>query len=519
MDFSVRSVMPEQWAELQYLLGFTVLDAMNDAYAEWANADTRLFGGPMPIATQEISTRGFVKKYKLSPADNAVAMGPVSADTAVPSTWSLPAFSNYRLSTRDLNVLAATIMVEDAVEDLLKDKAVLAETGVMKADEAILQVMRRLATYVMVGREGFVGVLSNDPGSPTDDSTNNQYVLALNLTAKAYVPGLQKGSLLQACATPTFGSPVVTLRNFTSPMRVISDVTAGYDSTTARWYRVTVACPYTSATKGTVNTELTALTTGDSLGPWAGATAGVTSMPEGGFNHGLMGYRFSGETNGSTVFQDAEDVGGAMTNALQTNQDTPRSVDRNATSGEWSYLNPGITEGAAATLASMFTAIDNNPLNTAAMNLLMKNAGPQTLMAWANPLIINNLIRCLGAPNLSRDLAQASTEAIRSQYGIAGPVVYQSVFTPQPIILQGHQSLMADQIMVTTAGGPLFELDVPGPGRWVSGENGIWSRRRNSSGGRQFSREATYYMWIQMTPKVRLDNRMHIIRNIGLSLS
>lgn len=551
MDVSQQAILQERLADLTYILTYKIEPKLHRAYVDYGKK-WKLFGGPIPqVSDVEFTAKGTVKKYELLPPDNTRSLGVVGPDDPVAEGDTQSAFTNICLTTQHITDIENTVSYDDRMAELVKQgDAGMAQAAALLAKQAVKGMMGKMDMWTMLNRQSIIGQLAADTlssgatstyatwaASPYtyayDDTTNSRFVFYLAFLADAFVPGILKGRTLQAAATPSsyfnstgFSSPIVTLRNWQAPMRVIGHPQVGYHAATTSWWRVLVAVPYTAATKAAVQVQVLAITATDVIGPWPGASTGTTDIIAGGFNYGLLGLRWSTETDGaggagavgSGAFADVEDAGGAISssNPLKTFEETQRSVDRNAASGEWGVLNPLVIEGAAQAAVAAMTTAHLGYIDTAWMNQEFRSDSESVGgMILVNHLIHSKMRSLLGVANFRTVETISDAMAKRfGKYGVSG-FVYQGE-SSSPILVGKHPAIPADMVLGIRDGANPFEHLMPRDrAHWRPGAiAGIWNNRRNSSGQILHSLQATRRMSVQQFPRERLDDRLWVIRAI-----
>jgi hypothetical protein len=362
------------------------------------------------------------------------------------------------------------------------------------------------------------------------------FLMWLSFGHDVWVPGLQEGNMLQACAAPASytttgrGTAITTLVTYTQYMRVMPDsFKIGYNSTTGSWISVLVGIPYTSATKADITTQLAAIGSTNVITPWGKASTGTTDLPVGGPNYGSPGLDFWIDPTPATApqFADIEDAGGAVASAnpFQTDEGSPRSVNRNASSREWAFLNPKVrmpaTDGTLTDIGTLISGTDD-PFAGLVFDLSGPAGDEFNCVIAMHPL---NLHRCKGAIGMAKfSFIENAVDmnALIAKYGTGG-FVYQSTGMAKPVGVTANSAVRLNRAMVIRDGAEApFESLEPYAPEWLEGYvGGKWERRRNSAGERLHSMEATLKFSCTTLPRDALNKRIAVLAYIkpGTTLS
>jgi len=530
-DPGASGVLTLDWAELDILVTKTMEERLHKRYTEFGR-QARLLGGVLPMNTTPYEERGIVKTYKKLPAAGGANMGQIGADTALPSPQTRPTYTNIWVNKHHIHDFEFPFEISRRIQRLLKSgRDGWGNALAMLEQEVMDQQMYLWDLLMLLNRHAIIGAVINDVGSSGvtevaatfladpdlyiyKDTTNKLLVFDIQCSWNTVRLGIMKGRLLQACAVPSaITSAITTLRNYTTWIKVLSDPEPSWDGTYC--YQIRCAVPYTDANYDALATQIGNIAAADVLVPWAEATTGVSDLPIGGPNYGFPGWRFWSETNGSGVFADIEDATGAVTVALKTDEDTQRSVDRNAVSQEWDMLNPLISEGAAAAVsASTFTALD-----TLIARLAMKHTNILGVAMIANSVINKKMQDTLGLTTFTQNLDASDLKSrLAGRYGIA-TWSYDSLFLGQPVVAMSNDDIAPDQIAVVVVSddekdpGPLFEVISPDQGFWEVPPSEML-RGINSAG--RHTHKKICVRAVSGTPFVRagLDDRLGVLRNI-----
>lgn len=519
------------WDELDVLVQKVMEDKIHKCYTTFGR-QSRLWGGVLPMNTTPYQERGIVKTYKKLPGAGGVNLGQINPDTALPSPEALPTYTSLWVNKNHIHDTEFSLEVGRRFQRMVK----MAKDGwgnEMAALEAEVmdQQMYLWDLLMLLDRHAKIGTVINNVGSsgettteatflgaPTTyyykDTTNKLIIFDIQCSWDTVRLGIAKGRLLQVCAAPgAITTPITTVRNYTKWIRVISDPTPSTAGTYC--YQIRCAVPYTDANYTSLATQVAAIAATDVIVPWASSTTSSTDLPTGGPNYGFPGFRFWVDTNGSGVFADIEDVGGSVSSALLTDEDTQASVNRNAVSQEHDFLNPIIVEGAGAAVSSTtFTQID-----TLIEKLAMKHSGELSVGIVANSLINKMLISTLGTTGLTQNFnaGDAATRFV-GRYGVAS-WAYDSLFSNRPVTVMTNDDLAPDMVMVVVVGdgeddpGPLFEMISPEPANWEVPPSAAL-RAVNASGRPTHKLVATRAASGTPFPRARLDNSLGVLRNI-----
>lgn len=514
-DYSVKQIARETWADLDFLLTNTYRPGV-----EWTGTDFTpewsLWGrkGLAPMNKTPFRDKGLVMRFKLAEPDNARNVGQTTADSAYPNPNSLPVYTNIRILASHICDFETAVMLEDRMDVFVKEGPEgVADMAVTLMGMANTGLMRKTDLATLSDRWSKVATLAADPGSATDDTVRSVYTLQLSLRCDTIMAGVLAGySQLQAVAAASFGSAITTLVTRSAPMKVVSIDSIGYTASTV-YYKITVAVPYTTTNKTAVNTELTNLTTGQYLVPWADPSDGLTTLPTGGPNYGLCGGPFWWETDGSGAFEDVEDIGGACTVAFTTDQTSPRSVDRNAASKEWAHLNPYVIEGGAADVGTKLAEIQN-----AVLLMKARNGGNVNIALFAHDLISKRLQAAVGTEGVRLNasaLANDQAQKIAAMYGTSA-FVWQGTGATGPTTMVETMALPANCVLlVMDPTQPLFQWLSPNSPAWVQRNGGIWRPRYNGAGQELHSQQAFFTWSTQMFPVRPLHKCLAVIRNVN----
>ena len=531
-DPGASGVLTLDWGELDILVGKTMEERIHKRYTEFGRR-SRLMGGVLPMNnTPWTGDRGIVKTYKKLPAAGGGNMGQITADTPLPQPGARAAYTDIWISKNHIHDTEFPFEISRRIQRLLHKGRDHWGNAVAQLEQEVMdQQMYLWDLLMLLDRHAKIGTIINDAGSgsvteveadflaaPTTvyfkDTVNKLLVFDIQCSWDTVKLGIAKGRLLQVCAPPAaITSAITTLRNFTTWIRVLSDPTPSWAGTYS--YQVRCAMPYTDANHAAVATQLEAIAAADVLVPWFEATTGTTDMPGGGPNYGFPGWQFWPQTNGSGVFADIEDAGGAVTHALLTDEDTQRSVDRNAASNEWDMLCPVVYEGAgAAVSADTFGYVD-----ILIAKLAMKHSNVLGAAIIANSLINKKMIDTLGMTSFTQTLdASDLKKRLVGRYG-QYKWSYDSLWSNQAVAVMSNDDLAPDQIAVVIVSedendpGPIYELISPDHGYWEVPPSEML-RGINSAG--RHTHKKICVRAASGTPFVRagLDNRLGVLRNI-----
>lgn len=520
MDTNPGATFTARLNDLQYILPLHQDPEVVQAYLDGVDQKWKLFGGALaPLRSTVIADRGLVRRYETIPPDNATAMGVVDSDTPLAQPFTQSSWTNLRLQPSLIQDVEVAVQYDERTDWEIQQVygKSLADVAKFLMGQAATQMYRLLTPHMVADRRGILGTVKQAvSGTTTDDSTNSQYVFDLKIGANGIMSAFGKGAILQVCAVPgAFGNAITTLRNYTRFLKVIDYIKDPvYAAADGSCFTVKVAAPYTDAAdKVAVKAQIDAIIVSDVVVRWAGATAGATSLPRGGPNYGFAGFRHWSETNNAGAFANIEQCGGATTTALVTDENSPRTVSRNATSKEWdAILNMLVIEGGGNNVGS---ATAMGYIDSAFANLRMRNGSKVNRVALVSHQVHKALRQFIGVSSIARwENVDDTTRKVMQRWGTTG-FVYQGE-SAEPIIFAQSDAVPSDQIALMEDGA--FEMLVgakTGTPRWLPGEiGGVWSRRRNASGQELHSFVARMHMAAQMFPTRCLGDSIAVIRNL-----
>jgi len=522
MDMSASPVLDERLEAVRYLAQKKIEEEIHKVFPDWGS-HWKLFGSTMKVAATAFDKPGgLVRRYKLFPGGNAVNLGITTPDTPVPAAADQAAYTNLLITSQHINDIEHTVMYSDRFADFVEGKIPDIGGGAnYLVGECLDGWNSKVDALMTADRRAIVGTLTADPGVPTEDTTNKYFYFDLSVGDDVLMAAFLRGSVLQAAAPPTLFGPVTTLRNFTAPLRVIGRPSIGYVAASSSMLRVRVASKYTDATRVAVLAQMTAITTADVLGPWAGPTDDVTDMPLGGFNYGLAGLLFWLTKNSVGNFANIEEAGGGVTAALTTEQSPTavRTISRNDASGEWDFLNPNAmyATGGPLDIKDNLTLLDDM-----AVDFLGRVGTKCDFITLAHPLMVKRMKQGVGIASTTFQASSTQAgQALLAKYGVSGfeyqgmssrpYVVGENICLPPNLILFERQLEAGEE---GAGSPPLCHISPKTPG-WKRGTvGGMWDHRRNAAAEITHSWQATYQGSTQVFPNTRLDDRLGVILGI-----
>jgi hypothetical protein len=352
--------------------------------------------------------------------------------------------------------------------------------------------------------------------SITDDTANSRFTFNLALTFDAIYGSLimtafRKGAALQVCQAPAnITSGITALRTFSAPIIVMGDPTIGIPTSGDVYMTVRVGVPYTSGIKAALwngaspgTGALLDIDDGDVVVPWAGATAGTSTLPTGGPNYGLAGllhWVAATFTDGIPIFANIEDAGGATSALLVTDEDTPRNISRNIGDAAFyeiaDFLNPLVLDGGGSAIASNMALVDTLFMN---LGMRMGKSLGVTRAILVNPLMHKAMRDSVGTAKYRFvDDASALMTQMNQKYGTTG-FIYQGE-SSEPIWVGKHYAIPPSMVLVIVEQGG-FRIYAPDEPQWQPGAiAGMWEHGHGSTGKTQFSLEACRTATLQIFP-------------------
>lgn len=506
------------WEDLQhlavpYMKGPTIQTFIQET------PGTGLLGSKIKTSKVEITDKGLVKTYEMGIGGMPVNIGVITENTPLADVQSLPPFTSILLPTGIVGQIEGSRRFGLDVQEFLKSANAI---GVERPAEYLIRLavessMRSAAMYAASDRHGIMGYVAADPGVPSEDTTKKLFYDDITISHK-YLPAFfaTPGQQFQVCAPPAaITSGIATLRNFTAPMVLLGLATTNWSSPTAITIRY--GCYYTTGTRTTILAEMTDIQAGDVIVPWSKATTSVTDLPVGGPNYGFPGLRWVCETNGSGTFADIEDATGFISTALKTNEDTPRSIDRNAGSKEWdAILNPYVKEGAGAGIGT-FLAESALALDEMALNLAgRRGANLNGLALVVSPLILLAMKKALGTSTITAIQNTAERDVLAKRYaalGISGYTYQSPSCGPIPIVASPW--LFSDMVLMFDDTQPLFSV-VTGmrPAEWITDGGSAFRLAHNAAGQEVHAKQATYKMPWGLFPDALVSQNIAVLRNV-----
>lgn len=487
------------------ILRYHVTDLVTEAFLRHDDFEQMIGSGDygnrsIPIGTEEVVNGGRVRKYRRFAAMNGGNVGNPDWNVPIGSPDTAEGMTSILLQPRHLSLLECNFRLTDEAETYITNNPSAFQAKVADAGIQLARDRRWIASANGIAdHRAILGYLSEDPGAPTDNTTENRYEFTLSFAVAGLCPGVfQPGVTLHVCAAPVGFGAIDTLRNYTTYVRVLDDPTPFYDGTT--FMTVPVAMPYTAATKAAILAQITAMTTTDCVTPWGGATTGVADLPNRGPNYGLLGLRFWFDTDCTTegfdngTYAEVTDCGVVMgaSDGLTTYdpQNGPTAVLRNQLT--WApILCPRQYNGGGGAFQAEWIGIMDRA------HQHWQGGGMINRRIVVNPLVLHWLSQSAGMTGWRQNESGASVTNRIVREGNTGYTWVSPAGGVTPV--EAHCACPPDYIF-SIADNQFVWLQPSGPEFRQGSLGGIFSEVRNASGAELRAKQATLEQYCQLFP-------------------